>query len=1094
MKKLILFCTGVLFATLVSAQENPLWLRYPAISPDGQTILFTYKGDIYSVSSSGGDARPLTISETYEFLPVWSHDGEQIAFSSDRYGNFDVFVMPSSGGEAKRLTYHSGGEYPRTFTTDDGSILFSAVRQDVVSNIQFPTGLMSELYSVPVEGGKVDQVISVPAIDATLNSTGDKLIYHDIKGYESDWRKHHTSAVTRDIWVYDLTENTYTQLSAFEGENRKPVFDSNANDFYYLSEESGSFNVFKSSLSNPDQSLAVTSFENHPVRFLSNSDENTLCFSYHGEIYTLTQGGSPEKLVVNIAADGRSTLEKIVPVNGDFKEMKLSPNDKEFAYVFRGEIFVSSVEGGVTRRITNTPWQERSVSFSPDGRSLVYAAEKDTSWDVYTTSLVREEEPYFYVSTLLKEEVVVATGAEEFQPEFSPDGKEVSYLEDRKTLKVINLESNQSRMILPPDLNYSYADGDQYYTWSPDGKWFLVNYVPSDRMFVREVGLVSSDGKGKVQNLTLSGYNDWGPKWVMDGKMMLWGSDNKGARAQGGGSVDRDVYGMFFTREAFDRFKLNKEEFALLEEQEKEKEKEKKKTKEESAEKKDKKGKKDEKDGEKEEEDKDKAEEIKIDWENLTDRKARLTIHTSRANDWVLSEDGEKLYYLTRFEKSLDIWVTELRTKETKQFAKIGARRAGMEISSDDKFILLLADGKVKKVTLSDGKVKSIATKGEMVLDQAGERDYIFDHSWRQLREKFYVVDLHGVDWDFYYKEYKKFLPYINNNYDYAEMLSEMLGELNASHTGARFSANKPNSDQTASLGLFYDYDHDGNGLKVAEVILDGPVDKAASKIGAGHIIEKIDGVSIDKSMDFYKLLNRKPGKITLLSMYAPDSAKRWDETVKPISLGAESQLLYNRWVRTRRDETEKLSSGKLGYVHVHSMNDASMRVMVEEALGRHISKEALVVDTRFNGGGNIHEELSDFLTGEKYIDVIPHGQYIGYEPRNKWIKPSIVVMSESNYSDAHLFPVAYKIKGEGKTIGMPVPGTGTFVWWEGQIDPSLVYGIPMGGWRTQDGKFCENNQMEPDIRVPLDPEVMTAGRDQQIEEAVKELLKQLDR
>ena len=1088
MTRIITIFLGFLITSAGICQNNPLWLRYPAISPDGQTILFNYKGDIYSAPSAGGDARPLTISDSYEFLPVWSHNGQQIAFSSDRYGNSDVFVMPASGGEAKRLTYHSTGEYPRTFTTDNKEVLFSAVRQDLVTNIQFPVGLMSELYSVPVNGGKVSLVISVPAIDATINSTGDKLIYHDVKGYESDWRKHHVSAVTRDIWVYDMNKKTYTQLSQFEGEDRNPVFDSNDNDYYYLSEEGGSFNIYKSSLAHPEQTTAVTEFENHPVRFLTSSNNNTLCFGYHGEIYTLKQGGSPEKLAVNIAADGRSTLEKIVPVNGGFTEMRLSPNDKEFAYVFRGEIFVSSAEGGVTKRITDTPWQERSVSFSPDGRSLVFAAEKDTSWDVYTVSIVRDEEPYFYVSTVLKQEAVIATGAEEFQPEFSPDGKEVAYLEDRVTLKVINLESKKTRMIMPAHLNYSYADGDQYYKWSPDGKWFLMNYVPSDRMFVPEVGLVSSNGKGKIHNLTLSGYSDFGPKWAMKGKMMVWGSDNRGARSQGGGAVNWDVYGMFFSQEAFDRFNLTKDEFTLLKEQEEEKKKEEKESKEE-----DKSGKKRKKakNGEEEDEDdKDKVEEIKIDWNNLTERKSRLTVHTSRANDWFLSKEGEKLYYLTRFEKSLDIWVTELRTKETKLFAKIGAKRAEMELSSDGKFILLLADGKAIRVKIEDAKSKPIPVKGEMVLKQANERSYIFDHSWRQLRDKFYVVDLHGVDWDFYYEEYKKFLPYINNNYDFAEMLSEMLGELNASHTGCRYRFNAPNSDQTASLGLIYDYTYTGKGLKVAEVIIGGPADKAALKIKAGHIIEKIDGVALSDSIDFYKLLNRKEGKLALLSLYAPDSSKRWDEIVKPISLGAENQLLYIRWVRKRRAETEKLSGGKIGYVHVRSMNDASMRVMVEEALGRNINKDAIIVDTRFNGGGNIHEELSDFLTGNKYFDVVPHGQYIGYEPRNKWIKPSIVIMGESNYSDAHLFPVAYKIKGEGKTLGMPVPGTGTFVWWEGQIDPSLVFGIPMGGWRTPDGKFCENNQMEPDIKVRLEPAVMTRGRDQQIEAAVKELMK----
>ncbi len=156
--------------------------------------------------------------------------------------------------------------------------------------------------------------------------------------------------------------------------------------------------------------------------------------------------------------------------------MRLSPNGKEIAYVFRGEVFVGSVEGGVTKRITNTPWQERSVSFSPDGRSLVYAAERDNNWNVYMTSIVRKEEPYFYASTVLKEEPVVATPAEEFQPAFSPDGKEVAYLENRVVLKVINLATKQTRTILPAECNYSYSDGDQNYRWSPDGKWFLVQF------------------------------------------------------------------------------------------------------------------------------------------------------------------------------------------------------------------------------------------------------------------------------------------------------------------------------------------------------------------------------------------------------------------------------------------------------------------------------------------------------------------------------------------------------------------------------------------------------------------------------------------
>jgi tricorn protease len=1065
----------VLQSSLYSAfaQEHPLWLRYPSISPDGQTILFTYKGDIYKVASSGGTAVPMTISDSYEFAPVWSHDGKSIAFASDRYGNFDVFVMPSTGGEAKRLTFHSNSEIPSSFTADDKFILFSAYRQDLVTNAQFPISLMTELYRVPIGGGRVNQVLPVPALDATVNSTGDKIIYHDMKGYESVWRKHHTSSVTRDIWLYDIKTEQYSQLSQFNGEDRNPVFDANDKDFYYLSEQGGSFNVYKSSIDGPLSTTALTSFSKHPVRFLTIAKDNTLCFGFDGEIYLKKPGAEPQKINIRIAEDGRSTLAKILPVNSGVTEMRLAPSGKEIVFVYRGEIFVTSTTGGITKRITNTAWQERNVSFSPDGRSILYAAEKDSNWNVYKISMVRKEEPYFYASTVLKEEPVVATPAEEFQPEFSPDGKEVAYLENRTTLKVINLASRLSRTVLGPDKNYSYADGDQYFQWSPDSKWLLVTFGPPERLWNTEVGLLAADGKSQVVNLTLSGYDDFSPKWAMGGKMMIWGTNRNGTRQQGGDLATADVFGLFFTKEAFDRFNLSKEEMALVKEQEEKAKEAIKKANE----------------GVKKTEAKDSAvQDLVVDWDHLTERKIRLTTHTSDASDWLLSKDGEKLYYLTNFEKGYDLWVTELRTKETKLFAKLGATNASMELSTDGKFIVVLADGKITKVDVESAKTEPIGINGEMELKSAEERVYVFDHAWRLIKEKFIFPDMQGVDWNYYYTAYKKFLPYIDNDYDFAEMLSEMLGELNASHTGCRYNHSQPGSDATASLGIFYDYGYAGKGLKVAEVITGGPLDKAGSKIKTGTIIEKIDGQAITDTVDHYQYLNRKADKLTLLSLYDPVTGNRWEETTKPVSQGEENELLYKRWVVNRRREVDSLSKGRIGYIHVRAMNDQSMRTVFEEALGRDIGKDAIIVDTRFNGGGNIHEQLSDFLSGKKYFDVIPHGQYIAYEPSDKWIKPSIVLIGESNYSDAHLFPVAYELKKVGKTLGMPVPGTGTFVWWERQIDQDLVFGMPMGGWRSPDGTFQENHQLEPDIKVANEPHMLSSGRDQQIEAAVREL------
>ncbi|MBC8109573.1 MAG: PD40 domain-containing protein, partial [Verrucomicrobia bacterium] len=1063
-----------LLTSLTQAQENPLWMRYPSISPDGQSIVFSYKGDLYKVAASGGAAMPLTLHEAQDFMPVWSHDGKSIAFASDRYGNFDVFVMPATGGEAKRLTFHSANDLPSDFSTDNKQVIFSSSRNDLSANAQFPRAL-SQLYSVPAIGGKTSILLTTPAEWAKYSPSGKTLAFNDDKGYEDDWRKHHTSSITKDVWIVDVKTQKYTMLTDFNGEDRNPVFNGE-NELYYLSEKSGSYNVWKINTATANTPKQITNFSKHPVRFLSKADNGTLCMGFNGEIYTAREGSEPAKVNIQVLTDGRMNSAKIVPINGGASEMSVSPNGKEIVFVFRGEVFVTSVEGGITKRITNTPEQERSVSFSPDGKSILYAGERNNNWNVYKTSIVRKEEPYFYAATILKEEAIIATDAEEFQPDFSPDGKEVAYLEERTTLKIINLASKAVRTVLPNKHNYSYSDGDQYFQWSPDGKYLLATFNPENQYFNDEIALINADGKSEIVNLTQSGYGDNSPKWTSDGKMMLWFSDRDGMKNHGSWGGEGDVYGMFFTKEAFDKFKLAKEDYTLLKEKEEKEKKEADKAKEEA--------KKDDKTKKKEPE-KPEVKAIKFELEGIEDRKARLTIHSSRLGDAILSKDGEKLYYLARFEGTSDLWVTELRSRETKILSKNAG--FGMELSKDGKSIFVISNTGISKIDAESGKKEAVTINGEMNLSYAAEKAYIFDHTWRQVVKKFYVTDLHGVDWKFYYSEYKRFLPHLNNNYDFAEMLSEMLGELNASHTGCRFGAGQPNTDATAALGLFYDETFTGNGLKISEIIRKSPLDNAQSKVKTGHIIEKIDGIAITNDTDFYELLNRKSGKNTLLSVFDPQANNRFEESIKPISGADERELLYKRWVENRRQEVEKLSGGKVGYVHVRGMNDPSYRTVVEEVLGKHANKEALIVDTRFNGGGWLHDDLATFLGGKKYLDIMPRGEKRGYEPFKKWIKPSVVLVGESNYSDAHMFPFAYRANELGKVIGMPIPGTGTAVWWETQIDPTLVFGIPQVGMVSLDGKFLENTQLEPDIKVRNEPEILTKGRDQQVEKAVQE-------
>ncbi len=1069
---------AILLAVLPALAQAPLWLRYPALSPDGKTIAFCYQGDLYRVSASGGPAIPLTVGEAHEMSPVWSPDGKSIAFASDRYGNFDVFIMPAEGGEARRLTFNASRDIPTAFTPDGREVIFNAPRLDKAASVRFPSRF-PQLYAVSITGGAARMIDPTPMEAAVVDPSGKHILYQDLKGFENAWRKHHTSSVTRDLWSFDVATGKHHQLTTDPAEDRNPIYGPDGKSYFFLSERGGTFNVYRSSLEHPAEATALTTFQKHPVRFLSAAKDGTLCFAWDGELYTQAAGAPPKKVEVRIGVDGRAQLERILPVNGGMTEFVPSPNGKEVAFIFRGEVFVSSLEGGHTRRITNTPGQERSVGFSPDGRTLIYAAERNGSWDLMTSKLTRAEEKVFYAATVLEEKVLLGTPADEFQPLFSPDGKEVAYLEERTSLKVLNLATGKTRTLLPTGKSYSYSDGDQDFAWSPDSKWLTLSFN-TNMGWIRDVGIIAADGTGKLVNLSRSGNFDGNPKFSPDGSMVVWTTDRQGLRNAAQQSSTFDVYAAFLTQEAWDRYHLNKEEFALLKDQED----------------KAKNGDKDkEKDKKDEAKDKEKAKEpLRIDWEGLEDRTVRLTAQASELGDALLSKAGDKLFTLNRFDKGYDLWSLDLRTRELKLLTKLetrpGNNPVGLERSSDGKALIVLADGKLSKVDPESGKRDAVAVNGEMVLRPAEERAYIFEHAWRQAGKKFYVETLHGVDWPFYVAAYRRFLPHVSNNHDFAELLSELLGELNASHTGGRYAPPQDGKDATASLGLFLE--PAAAGLKVAEVLKKGPVDVAGSKVKPGHILVAIDGIPLTASEDPAILLNRKAGKPTLLTFLDPKDNSRWDQSVKPINAQQENELLYTRWVDRSRDAVEKLSGGRLGYVHVRAMNDPSMRTVIDEVLGRQGRKEALVVDTRFNGGGNIHEQLSDFLSGKKYFDVVPRGQAYGHEPLMKWIKPSIVVMGESNYSDAHLFPVAYKLKRLGRTVGMPVPGTGTFVWWEAQIDPTVVFGIPQGGWITPDGKFCENTQLEPDLRVPIAPEDMAAGRDTQLEAAVKSLLADL--
>lgn len=1068
--------TALLAVTLTaSAQQDPLWMRYPAISPDGETIAFAYKGDLYRVPAQGGVARQLTTHSAYDTQPVWSPDGKKIAFASAREGSLDVYVVDAQGGVPTRLTTHSGNERPVAFL-DNEHVLFTAnIMPTAQSNIF--AGDFAQIYEVSTNGGRPKIYSAITMENLSINQKG-QVLYHDKKGYEDAWRKHHQSPITRDIW---MTENgKFQKLTSFKGEDRNPVWAADQQSFYYLSEQDGTFNIYHRNLAT-GKDAQVTRLKGNPARFLTAATSGKLCFGYNGEIYTVTEGQEPQKVNISIVADNEGpNLVRSIRRSGA-TEIALAPSGKEIAFIMHGDVYVTSTQYRTTKQITDTPEQERSVSFSPDGRSLVYAAERNGVWQIYRSTIKDEKEKQFTYCTDIEEEQLVKTGITSLQPQYSPDGKEIAFFEDRATLRILNLKSKEIRTVLDGKYNYSYSDGDIWFEWSPDSRWLLASYLGTGGWNNTDIALVNADGKGEIHNLTDSGYSDGNGKWVLDGKAMLFQSDRAGYRSHGSWGAEDDAYLMFFDLDAYNRFRMSKEEIELADANKDVKEKKEEEKKEDKKKKADKKA---EETGKIEPE---KVKALELDLDNCRDRVVRITVNSSNMGDALLSPKGDMLYYQAAFEDGYDLWKHDLKENRTSIVLK-GIGYGGMIADKDFQNIYLCGNG-IKKVGINTSSTSSIDFEANFNYKPAEERQYLFNHIWRQVRDKFYDPNIHGVDWEGYRKTYERFLPYINNNYDFSEMLSEMLGELNASHTGCRYYPNGA-SLSTAALGVFLDNNYEGDGLKIEEVIKRGPFAVKKTGVTAGCIIEQIDGTPVKAGMDYNYLLDGKVGKNVRLTI-KPAKGKSFDVTIKPISQGAQQQLLYKRWVDRNRQLVDSLSGGRIAYVHVKAMNSESFRTVYSELLSdKNRNREAVIVDERHNGGGWLHDDLCTLLSGKEYQQFVPNGKFIGRDPFNKWTKPSCVLICEDDYSNGHGFPWVYKELGIGKLIGAPVAGTMTAVWWETLMDRSLVFGIPQVGCRDLRGNFGENTQLNPDIEVYNTPEDYLNGHDTQLERAVKEMMK----
>lgn len=1080
-RKLTLALLGAMAAFGATAVE-PLWLRDVKLSPDGSKIAFTYKGSVYTVPSSGGHATRLT-SGNIDTNPVWSPDARKIAFASDRNGGSDIYVMDADGAAQTRLTRNSARETPLAFTPDGSDVIFSAVIQDPASSILGAQRSMPELYTVPAEGGRIRLFLGTPG-DNIVNVPGtDMYLFEDIKGSEDKWRKHHTSSITRDIWAWSPSGNSFTNLTDKAGEDRCPAPSPDGKTVYFLSErDGGSFNVYSMPADGKGNAVRLTDFKTHPLRFLSSASNGLLAFTYDGSIYTMTPGGKPSKVAIDVTDPGPSPDRKVSFSSAD--ESAVSPDGKQVAFTNRGEVFVTSVEYPSTKQITHTAAGEGQLSWGKDGRELYYTSYRTGRPTIIKASIARKDDPNFSNATLIEETAVFPDdGVERSNPRVSPDGKKLAFVKDRNILCVMDLATKAVKVLTPEPVT-NYRTPRFVAVWSPDSRWLAIEAINPLHEPYSDIAIVNAED-GRIIPVTRTGYFDESPRWSPDGKALLFSSERYGMRNHASWGSEYDVMMAFLTKEAYDRFRLSEEDFALLQEVEKEQKKAAAKKDDDKDKKKSKKGKKT--DAEKNAQT---ASEnlVVIEPDGLEDRIVRLTPNSSQLADFVLSKDGETLYYLSAFEQGYDLWKKDLRKGDVSLAKKLDSKGASIQTDKDGN--IFLAGSSVKKYDPKGNSLKNVSISGSMDMDRAAEREGMLDYVKNEARERFYLPEM-PIDWDSYVEAYRRFLPHINNNKDFAELLAELLGELNVSHSGGRYYGRSA-TETTASLGLLFDWNADGDGLLVDEIVEGGPFDRASTRLKAGDTVTAINGVPLKEGEDWTGAFNNILKKKTLVSISSP-SGQTWDEVVIPVSSGVMSDLLYRRWVKSLTAMVDSLSGGRLGYVHIRDMSDKSFREVYSKLLGEYAGKEGIVIDTRWNGGGRLHEDIEVLFSGEKYLTQEVHGRKSSEMPSRRWNKPSVMVIGEANYSNAHGTPWVYRQKKMGKLVGMPVPGTMSSVNWIDLQDPELLFGVPVIAFRANDGTILENTQLEPDVKVANSPADVLKGRDAQIETAVRVLLDDID-
>lgn len=1045
----IFILLAVSMAATASAAEpdTVLFARYPALSPDGRTIAFTYMGDIWTVPASGGEARRLTVHEAEDILPQYSPDGRWILFSSRRYNNYDLFVIPAEGGPARQITSHTTDEFASGWFPKGDSVIFNSSAEG-----------LRDLYKVSIHGGTPVRLTGYPyeqEYNGRLSSDGRYLLYNNGSGYTRWWRRDLKAGRNSNIFLQDRTKTPFTSVRLTNDERYDlwPILNESRKEIYYVSCPGDWAQVYKIP-STGGEATPLTNFTGDGVIWLNANPQGTMLVFEQGlGIWLLDPAqGMPHRVPIIVRTDEPKNLIAEKTFDGNVEWYSLSPDQKKIAAVIQGEIYViPAKEPKEGKRITFTSAREKHPVWGSDSKTVYYSSDRNGNNDIYGADVTTG------VETLL-----AGSPENELKPVVSPDGAYLAYY--RGLDKIIRYDIAQGKETVWVDGTFIDLgiEANIEYDWSPDSKW--LTFTMAGPTYETNIFAVSLDGR--VYDLSRTSGANVRPRFSADGKLVYYTADFEERPTTF--KIDLIPKPAEFFEASFDSLFADSA----------------------AAPAKDKKPAKDTASA------KTPSVVVTVDTSLIELRRAKAFELPTTTESPALTPDGKKYVFLAAVTGKPDIWsMTTGDDPELKQITKNGKPKSNLTVTSDSKEVLYLEGGKINRAVIADGSVTPLAFKAGMTIDNGALYRQKFNEAWQMLNTYFYDHTFHGTDWAGVRDKYLPALDHIRTDAEFRNLVLAMLGELRASHLELYSQEPGPGGDiVVGETGLMLDYAvlDTQKKFRIQRVLPGSPA--ALAGIAAGGYIQTIDGAPVSADDDLYKLLAGTIGHRVRITIADKPGGKEKEYDLKPVGRTAIMDLVYDDWVNARRHMVDSLSGGRLAYLHIRDMGGESLELFRQQLVAIGEPKQGLVIDVRNNPGGSVAVHLLEILYKEPYLmrtfrDFPPTTET---KMRSKAAeKPMILLTNNYSGSNAEIFAEGFRRLKLGKIVGEPtgssVIGTGAYTLIDGQ-----VIRRPSWGAFTMDKEDTELLPRRPDIFVENLPDDFINGRDPQLVRAVAELMQEL--